>query len=48
MLLALSTGLGLAAGIFGDGPWDWFCWAGLALPVLVAGYKLWGPQRPRG
>ncbi|MCA1325863.1 hypothetical protein [Herbaspirillum sp. alder98] len=48
LLLALSTGLGLAAGIFGDGPWDWFCWAGLGLPVVVAGYKLLGGRRPPG
>lgn len=40
LLLAASTSIGLVAGIFGDGPWDWVCWAGLAAPVLVVAYKL--------
>ncbi|OWY26905.1 hypothetical protein [Herbaspirillum robiniae] len=50
LLLAALTFGGLAAGIFGDGVWDWLCWAGLAAPVWVVGRKLaqqWrGRERP--
>ncbi|WP_300756385.1 hypothetical protein [Janthinobacterium sp.] len=34
LLAALSLG-GLAAGILGDGVWDWLCWVGLAAPIFV-------------
>lgn len=40
LLLAALTLLGLAAGILGDGVWDWLCWAGLAVPVWVVARKL--------
>ncbi|MBP0599016.1 hypothetical protein J8I26_12915 [Herbaspirillum sp. LeCh32-8] len=40
LLLASLTLGGLAAGIFGDGLWDWLCWAGLVAPVWVVARKL--------
>lgn len=40
LLLAATTALGLASGIFGAGIWDWVCWAGLLMPVLIVGQKL--------
>ena len=40
LLGALSLG-GLAAGIFGDGIWDWLCWLGLGIPVAVVTRHVW-------
>lgn len=42
LLLAAMTFFGLASGIFGDGIWDWVCWAGLSIPVIVLGRKAYG------
>lgn len=27
---------GLAAGLMGEGGWDWLAWTGLAVPVVAA------------
>lgn len=40
LLLAALTLFGLAAGIFGDGWWDWLCWAGLVVPVWMVVRRL--------
>ncbi|WP_454726817.1 MULTISPECIES: hypothetical protein [Cupriavidus] len=45
VLLGLLSLGGLAAGIFGDGAWDWLCWLGLAAPVGVTGRLLWRQWR---
>ncbi len=42
LLLAATTFFGLASGIFGEGAWDWLCWAGLSVPVIVLGRKAYG------
>jgi len=44
LLGALSLG-GLAAGIFGDGIWDWLCWIGLGVPVIVVIRHVWRQRR---
>jgi hypothetical protein len=44
LLGALSLG-GLAAGIFGDGIWDWLCWLGLGIPVAVVTRHIWRQWR---
>ncbi|WP_265213517.1 hypothetical protein [Herbaspirillum lusitanum] len=44
LLGALSLG-GLAAGIFGDGIWDWLCWLGLGIPVAVVTRHVWRQWR---
>ena len=44
LLGALSLG-GLAAGIFGDGIWDWLCWFGLGVPVIVVIRHVWRQWR---
>lgn len=31
--------LGLASAILGDGLWDWLCWVGLSVPLLVVATK---------
>ncbi len=45
VLLGLLSLGGLAAGIFGDGAWDWLCWLGLAVPVGVTARLLWRQWR---
>ncbi|WP_426990944.1 hypothetical protein ACKI2N_024640 [Cupriavidus sp. 30B13] len=44
-LLGLLSLGGLAAGIFGDGAWDWLCWLGLGVPVGVTARLLWRQWR---
>lgn len=49
LLLAALSMAGLAAGILGDGVWDWLCWAGLAAPVWMVAHRLrqqWRNRKP--
>jgi hypothetical protein len=40
--LGVLTAAGLAAGLLGDGVWDWMSAAALAVPVLVGvRYAVW-------
>ncbi len=39
-LLGTVSLVGLASAIFGDGLWDWVCWAGLGIPLAVCLVKL--------
>jgi len=36
ILLGAASAFGLAAGLLGDGVWDWIAAAALALPLAVA------------
>ena len=40
-LIALASGIGLVAGLLGEGAWDWIAWIALALPVAAL---LWRPR----
>ena len=34
--IAVATAAGLAAGLGGEGGWDWAAWLGLAVPVVLS------------
>lgn len=40
LLLALSTAVGLASALFGEGLWDIISWVALALPFAVLAKRL--------
>lgn len=42
ILLGLLTAFGLAAGLLGDGAWDWIAALALAAPLLVGGWHVFG------
>jgi hypothetical protein len=35
IVIALATGVGLVAGLIGDGWFDVFAWLGLAIPMIA-------------
>lgn len=45
LLLGVLTAIGLLAGLLGEGPWKWVCWAGLGIPALVMGYYVLRAER---
>jgi hypothetical protein len=42
LAIAVVSGIGLAAALFGDGTWDALSWLTLAVPVVVGGWCWWG------
>jgi hypothetical protein len=45
VLLGAASVFGLAAGLLGDGVWDWIAAGALALPLAVAGRHMLKPAR---
>ncbi|GGF53486.1 hypothetical protein GCM10007301_11160 [Azorhizobium oxalatiphilum] len=44
-LLAVLTAIGLLAGLLGEGPWKWVCWAGVGIPAAVLLWYVWRADR---
>jgi hypothetical protein len=42
LAIAIVSGIGLAAALFGDDAWDALSWLALAVPVAVCGWFLLG------
>jgi hypothetical protein len=45
VLLGVASAFGLAAGLLGDGMWDWIAAGTLALPLAVAARHMRKPAR---
>ncbi len=45
--IAALSAAGLAAALFGDGPYNLFSWAALGVPVVVAGLAFFRPAGGR-
>jgi len=45
LVLALSSGVGLIAALFGDGWYDYAGWTALGIPLVVLVFCLVSPRR---
>lgn len=47
LVVGLASGTGLVTALLSDGWGDWWAWAGLGLPLLLAAWHWWRPPRDR-